>query len=56
MWILLGDYGKVLCFSENEFQQNSNASSIFHEYSLSCGRFIAFTFDLCLCLSFVNNS
>ena len=55
---LLVDYGKVLCSSRNKLQHNSNASSsierkIFHKYWLVCGRFIAFTFDLCDRLSFV---
>ena len=45
----LVDYGKVLCSSANELQQNSNAS-FKEEYILRkltfCSRFIVFTFDL----------
>ena len=36
---LLVNFGKVLCSSVNEFQQNSNAScreDIFHKYGLFC--------------------
>ena len=47
---LLVDFGKVLCSSANELQQNSNASSR-EEYIPQ----IAFTF-VAFCLSFVNNS
>ena len=57
---LLVDFGKVLCSSANELQQNSNTSSreeyIFHEYWLFCQRFFTFTFDLCGLLSFVCHS
>ena len=59
---LLVDFGKVLCSSANELQQNSNASSReeFISQILFCYRFIVFTFDFCGLLSFVchhlNNS
>ena len=53
---LLVDFGKVLCSSVNELQQNSNASAIFHKYWLFCLRFIVFTFDLCRLLSFICHS
>ena len=60
---LLVDFGKVLCSSANELQQNSNASSredytpqiltalleILHVYILPLWPFV-------FCLSFVNNS
>ena len=47
---LLVDFGKILCSSANELQQNSNATNI------DCfQRFIAFTFDLCGLLSFVGD-
>ena len=49
---LLVDFGKVLCSSTNELQQNSNASSrVFHKYWLFCYRFFAFRFYLCGLLS-----
>ena len=57
---LLVDFGKVLCSSANDLQQNSNASSI-EDYIpkvltvlLEIHR--AFTFDLCHLLSFVCHS
>ena len=49
---LMVDFGKVLCSSTNELQQNSNASSrVFHKYWLFCYRFFAFRFYLCGLLS-----
>ena len=52
---LLVDFGKVLCSSANELQQNSNASSRedYIPQILCFVRFFAFTFDLCGLLSFV---
>ena len=46
---LLVNFGKALCSSANELQQNSNASSIAQILTV----FFAFTFDLCGLLSFV---
>ena len=52
---LLVDFGKVLCSSANELQQNSNASSR-EEYIPRILRFFTFTFDLYGLLSFVCHS
>ena len=57
---LLVDFGKVLCASANELQQNSIASSredyIPQILAVLFTRFIVFTFDLCGLLSFVCHS
>ena len=53
---LLVNFGKVLCSSANELQQNSNGFSreeYIPEKGLFFNRFIAFTFQLCGFLSFV---
>ena len=54
---LLVDFGKVLCASANEVQQNSNASSredyIRQILTVLFMRFIVFTFDLCGLLSVI---
>ena len=54
---LLVDFGKVLCASANEVQQNSNASSredyIQQILTVLFTRFIVFTFDLCGLLSVI---
>ena len=56
---ILVDFGKVLCSSANEAQQNSIAScreEYIPQYLLFCYRFTAFTFDLRSLLSFVCHS
>ena len=50
--LFLVNYGKGLCSSANELQQNSDEhfskeEYILQEYWLLCSRFITFTFDLC---------
>ena len=63
--VLLFDFGKVLCSSANELQQNSNASSredynpqilaVLFEILRIYIRGLQLTF-VAFCLSFVNNS
>ena len=57
---LLVNFGKVLCSSTNELQQNSNASSrenfIPQILAVLFKRFIVFTFDLCRLKSLVCHS
>ena len=56
---LLVDFGKVLCSSANELQQNSNASSredYIPQILAVLLEIIQFTFDLCRLLSFICHS